>query len=373
MRQLRLCFVGPAQNITTRRWIQWFARQGHEVTLLTVEPAKLCDVQGFRQIDLTTRALPRKVARLVSAVRLAAHIRSVAPDVVHVHYLRGLAWGILLSRYHPYVVTPWGSDVLAEQGAFRDWSGHILTRQVLIGADLVTAHSQYLEDRVRGLFAAVTPIARIGWGVDLTSFRPGIDTTKLRRCWSIEADQRVILSPRLAQPFYRHEVILEAFKEVHHSLPNVVLVIPEQFPDHSYVRRLRILVDDYDLKSCVRFVGSISYADMPLWLNLAQIVVMAPRSDGMPNTLLEAMACGAFPVLGRLPQYEEIIESGRNGLLVDSCARAISEALQEALGNAALRRSAARRNLELMEASGSQDREMMRMEQWYDQLRGNAA
>jgi glycosyltransferase involved in cell wall biosynthesis len=181
------------------------------------------------------------------------------------------------------------------------------------------------------------------------------------------------LSPRLTQPFYRHELILKAFHEVRHSLPNIVLVIPEQFPDHGYVRRLRMLVEDYDLKSCVRFVGSISYADMPLWLNLAQIVVMAPHSDGMPNTLLESMACGAFPVLGRLPQYEEVIESGRNGLLVGSSAREISGGLQEALGNEALRQEAARRNRQLIEAIGNQDREMARMGQWYDQLRGSAA
>jgi glycosyltransferase involved in cell wall biosynthesis len=64
-------------------------------------------------------------------------------------------------------------------------------------------------------------------------------------------------------------------------------------------------------------VGSIPHAEMPLWQNLAEAVVMVPRSDGMPNSLLEAMACGAVPVLNRLPQYAELIRHGENGLFVD--------------------------------------------------------
>lgn len=373
MRRLRLCFVGPAQNITTRRWVQWFTRRGHEAILLTVEPADPCDVENFHQIDLSTRAMSHKAGRLISAARLAVNIRRFAPDIVHVHYLRGLAWGVLLSRYHPYVATPWGSDVLDEQGAFRDWAGRVLTRRVLAEADLVTAHSQYLEKQVKGLVSAATPIARIGWGVDLAIFRPGLNTAALRRDWNISADQQVIFSPRLAQPFYRHELIIEAFREVHRKASDALLVIAEQFADQGYVRRLRVLVEDLGLNPWVRFVGPISYKAMPLWFNLAQIVVMVPQSDGMPNTLLESMACGTFPVLNRLPQYEEIIKPERNGLLMDPFPEAISNALLEALANVELRQEAARRNRDLVEAIGNQDCEMVRMEQWYDQLRKKAA
>jgi len=373
MRRLRLCFVGPAQNISTRRWVQWFAARGHEVTVLTVEPADQWEVEGFQQVDLSTRVISRKLSRLISSVRLALHIRRFSPDIVHVHYLRGLAWGILLSRYHPYVVTPWGSDVLEEQGAFRDWGGRVLTRRLLTGADLVTVHSQYLESRVKGFVASGTPIAQIGWGVNLSLFRPGLQTVQLRQRWNIDADQQVVFSPRLAQPFYRHELIIKAFHEVHVKIPRAVLVITEQFADPDYVRRLRALVDELGLGAAVRFVGSITYRDMPFWLNLAQVVVMLPVSDGMPNTLFESMACGAFPVLSRLPQYEEIANLGWNGSLVDPLPGAVAQAVETVLCSATLRHAAARHNRELVEMTGNQNFEMVRMEQWYDQLRSKAA
>ena len=145
MKALRLCFIGPADNVTTRRWVEWFASRGHEVTLLTVEPAETAQIHGFRQIDLTMSWGGRKVGRLASAVRMAATLRRLKPDVVHVHYTRGLAWGLLLNRFHPYVVMPWGSDVLEEQGAFREWYSRRLTFAVLRRSNLLSIPSKNLN------------------------------------------------------------------------------------------------------------------------------------------------------------------------------------------------------------------------------------
>ena len=114
----------------------------------------------------------------------------------------------------------------------------------------------------------------------------------------------------------------------------------------------------------VRFVPPIPYPEMPLWLNLADAVVMVPRSDGMPNTLWEAMACGAVPVLNRLPQYAGVVRHGVNGFLVDPDGD-LAGALIGLLSEPSLRASIGRRNRELACEQGDQDLEMTRMEAWY--------
>jgi glycosyltransferase involved in cell wall biosynthesis len=55
---------------------------------------------------------------------------------------------------------------------------------------------------------------------------------------------------------------------------------------------------------------------MPFYLNLADIMVSIPPSDGMPQSLYEAMACGTYPILGNLAQYQEMVQDGINGRLV---------------------------------------------------------
>lgn len=368
MRTLRLCFIGPTASVTTRRWVEWFVGRGHQATAITVEPAGADLAPGFREVNVRVSLGPRKLGRLASAARMAFMLRRLRPDIVHVHYVRGLAWGLLLNRFHPCVVTPWGSDVLEEQGAFKEWYGKTLTRAVLNMADLVTVHSGYLETRIRPLLPSGCKVIRIGWGVDLRRFRPHLDTGTLRQRWGIDAARRVIFSPRLAQPFYRHECIISALPGVRRRFPETLLVIAEQSADPEYTQALHRLASESGVRDHVKFVGAIPYQDMPLWLNLAEIVVMIPQSDGMPNTLLEAMACGAVPVLSRLPQYAELIQDGTNGWLVEPDPDRLAETLRAALADPTARNRMARMNRALVEEAGDQEREMSRMESVYAEL-----
>ena len=50
----------------------------------------------------------------------------------------------------------------------------------------------------------------------------------------------------------------------------------------------------------------------------AQIVASPSIHDGTPNTLLEGIACGCFPVAGDLESIREWITPDENGLLFDS-------------------------------------------------------
>lgn len=370
MRALRLCFIGPADNVTTRRWIEWFVARGHDATVLTVEPAETALLHGCRQIDLSMSLGCRKAGRMASAVRMAGTLRRLKPDVVHVHYTRGLAWGMLLNRFHPYVVMPWGSDVLEEQGAFREWYSKRLTCAVLGRADLLAIPSEYLDRRVRALLPAAPPVARISPGVNLRLFRSGLDVRPLRERWTLTESRRVIFSPRLAQPFYRHDRIIRTLPAVREQVPEAVLVVTEQFADRDYVADLRRLAATLGVADHVRFVGAIPYPEMPLWYNLADAVVMVPRSDGLPNSLLEAMACGAVPILNALPQYAEMISHGKNGYLVDPERGDLAEVLVRVLLDPGLRQRMGQANLMKVMSLADQDREMSRMEDWYFRLAG---
>jgi glycosyltransferase involved in cell wall biosynthesis len=81
----------------------------------------------------------------------------------------------------------------------------------------------------------------------------------------------------------------------------------------------------------------------------SQVAVSPSTHDGTPNTLLEAMACGCFPVAGDLESLREWITPGDNGLLVDpGDPRALADAILLALEQPDLRLRARERNLRLI-------------------------
>jgi glycosyltransferase involved in cell wall biosynthesis len=79
------------------------------------------------------------------------------------------------------------------------------------------------------------------------------------------------------------------------------------------------------------------------------VTVSVSSHDGTPNSLLEAMACGCFPVVGDIESLREWITPGINGLLVEPHQpQAVAEAILLALENPDLRRVAVEANQALV-------------------------
>src|SRR5205085_434813 len=87
--------------------------------------------------------------------------------------------------------------------------------------------------------------------------------------------------------------------------------------------------------------GSVEFAglqsDVPAQLHRGCLAVLPSRWEGMPNALLEAMACGLACVATRVSGSEDAIEHGVNGLLVEpEDYQGLAQALLILLGDQAL-------------------------------------
>ena len=99
--------------------------------------------------------------------------------------------------------------------------------------------------------------------------------------------------------------------------------------------QVRNLIDLAGVTAAVEYVDELpdDRAIAELYRRAA-VAVSVPSSDGTPQSVLEAMACGAVPVLSDLPSLREWVDDGREAFLVpagDSAAvaSAISRLLTE--------------------------------------------
>ena len=101
----------------------------------------------------------------------------------------------------------------------------------------------------------------------------------------------------------------------------------------------------------------------------AQIVASPGIHDGTPNTLLEGIACGCFPVAGDLESIREWIAPNENGLLFDSKnPQSIAEAIISAIENKNLRHKAAGPNQDMIAARAEYRQNMQRAEEFYEEV-----
>ncbi|MCI0407876.1 MAG: glycosyltransferase, partial [Acidobacteria bacterium] len=140
-------------------------------------------------------------------------------------------------------------------------------------------------------------------GVDLERYRPGLDTAELRQRLGLGELAPVILSPRyqVHEPLYNLDTVINAFAHVRQRFPDAVCV--QLYDPQREVGRcwLEKNAAERGLGGSYRLIPAVDTDMMPLFYNLADVVVSVPSSDGFPVTVLEASACGAPIVASRLP------------------------------------------------------------------------
>jgi glycosyltransferase involved in cell wall biosynthesis len=387
--RLRICVVGDVDGIHTQSWLSYFVARGHDVhaiayhaparppegvTVHTLRPAAgggERPVSGARP-GLASR-LPPAIQRLANLVRyrhagLAATVDEIAPDVLHAHYLVEHGLYATSANFRPYVVSAWGSDVLVD--AATSTINRAIARFVLRRASLATANNRHMvREMVQNLGAAPSDVQHIVLGVSrdyVESSQRLVDEAASQN----EQAPTIISSRSLESSLYNVDTIIQSMVRVRERVPGARLVIA----GGGRLRpELEALAGSRGLGDAVKFSGQLSQEELQRAFVDAGVFVSVPSSDGTSVALLQAMACGAFPVVSDLPSQRELVDDGVSGLRVPvRDERALADAIVRALEDGQLRSEAAERNLAFVNEYGLLETNMARMEAWYYRLAGRA-
>jgi teichuronic acid biosynthesis glycosyltransferase TuaC len=96
--------------------------------------------------------------------------------------------------------------------------------------------------------------------------------------------------------------------------------------------RLESLIAQYSLNNQVRLTGEVSHENVPKWLRAADAFCLPSITEGMPNVVLEAQACGLPVIATSVGALPELI-SPETGILVptEDCI-SLADALEDAMG-----------------------------------------
>ncbi len=283
--------------------------------------------------------------------RLAA---TLAPDVVHAHYVTSYGAVSALAGLRPLVVTAWGSDVLVspQRSGLLRW----FARRALRDADLVTVVAEHMSSAVESLGVARERIVALPFGVDCEFFRPALEPSAEPPPW------RAICTRNFA-PVYSVDTLVQATSEARGLGLEMRLDLAGAGPLEPM---LRAQVDALGLAGTVRFLGHLDHAAMVRELGAHHVFVSPARSDGNNISLNEAMACGCFPIATDIPANRQWITDGVNGLLYPpGDASALVRCLLRIAAAPAWRAKAATENRLLVEQRANWRANLQRMMDLY--------
>jgi glycosyltransferase involved in cell wall biosynthesis len=396
-----ILFIADGRSPTTQSWIQNVHSLDYEVSLISTF---ICDpLPSLSHFDIlpiafsrfssgtVSKETQRKQSGLKAMLRRFSSIlqvfrywlgpltilryartyknliKQIRPDLVHA--LRIPFEGMLGSytpQGIPFIAATWGNDL-----TLHALGSHMMiqfTKRCINRADGLSSDTHRdveLAFQRWGLKEDTPTLVVPGsGGLDLQLIQKSGQFTPAQ--YNIPPNQPWVVNPRGLRPgSVQQMVFFEAIPQVLKEQPDVCFICPGL----SGVTQAENWVDVFGGTDKIFLLPKLPQEQLWDLFRRSQVFVSPSRHDGTPNTLLESMACGTFPVVGDIVSLREWIKNGVNGYLVNpGDPNQLACRILDALNNNALREDAAKRNHEIIENRASRMRTLPRINAFYQQF-----
>jgi glycosyltransferase involved in cell wall biosynthesis len=286
----------------------------HVRMLMTSELARHYELLHF-QVGSEGRqenALQKLLRLAVSPAQLALVLLRTGAEVVHLNasldpkgYWRDLVYSIVAKALGRRVVNQVHGGAMPQEffreNAFLTW----VLRRFLVSSDVVTVLSN----------AELTAYRAFDARINVHLVPNAIDPAGLadeKRDYNFRGPLKLVYVGRLVRAKGLFEVI-EALAALKRAGRAFELSIAGAGPDQ---RELQTASERAGLEDRVRFLGSVFGATKrQLWL-ASDLFVFPTHGEGLPYSLLEAMAAGCVPITTPVAAIPDVMRDGEHGLFV---------------------------------------------------------
>ncbi|MGB3465924.1 MAG: glycosyltransferase family 4 protein [Cyclobacteriaceae bacterium] len=244
---------------------------------------------------------------------LKAFIRDNKIGLVYIHYgTTATTYAKALQQLKvPYICAFHGFD------ASRKLTDPSYKNSLLSLADealYFTAPSQYLGNKLIDIGISEKILRTIPYGADLDKIE-AIETLPAENNDKIRLIHAGRLVPKKGVPD-----LVRVFADLSRSYLNIELIIVGGGEEEEKVRRL---IEDEGLNASVRLTGPVPHEKLIGYLKSSDIFILNSReteggeTEGLPNSIMEAMACKVAVVSTRHSGIPELLTHRKDGFLVD--------------------------------------------------------
>jgi glycosyltransferase involved in cell wall biosynthesis len=361
---MKILFVVDGRSPIALNWIRYFVERGEEVHIASTFACQPnLDLSGLDIIPVAFSGVKRsspsskprpassKTLKLRTAIRhylgpltitrsakkLRTVIERVEPDLIHA--MRIPYEGMLAADAYngtPLLVSVWGNDFTLHAPSTR----------------LMRHYTRWTMQVTNALHADCKRDIRLGqeWGFPtkrpalVTPGSGGIRTDVFFPPEKL-VEEPVVINPRGFRAYVRNDVFFKAIPLVLKEIPDARFLCASMAGE----AQVQQWIEELGIAHAVELLAPIPHDQMAEVYRRAAVLVSPSIHDGTPNTLLEGMASGCFPVAGDLESIREWITDGENGLLTDATdPNRLAESIVDALRDKNLREKAAKQNSQII-------------------------
>jgi glycosyltransferase involved in cell wall biosynthesis len=295
---------------------------GHRLSLLCPPNTRLA---GEAEA-LGIRVFPHKIRQawdLKAVRRIKALIREAGVEILHTHSSVDSWAGALAARWDgtPVLVRTRHISVPVKRPR---WN-----RLYYFPDAVITAGEHIRRDLLRTHRIPPERIVSIPTGVDTRRFFPRPPERTLKKTLGLAEEALVITLVAVLRTQKRHEIIINAAREVLTVFPQARFLFVGEGPGRERIQK------EIRARGLEAFFTLTGYrSDIPEILSLTDVGVISSKAEGIPQFLLQTMAMGKPVIATKVGGIPEIITSGGSGLLIPpEDPQALAGALRQVLSD----------------------------------------
>lgn len=283
-------------------------------------------------------------------------------SIWHGHDYKSDALGLLLRKFHPMklVSTVHGWGVKSKNTPLY----HAIDRFSLKSYDRVICVSDKLLAECLAAGVSIGNLCEIDNAIDLSNYENLTAKHEAQLQFGIDADQPVVVAVGRLSKEKAFDILIRAFADLLATGLEGTLLIAGDGPERD---SLQAQIETLGCQDSIRLAGHV--ADPRNVYAAADVFALSSTSEGLPNSLLEAMACGVPVVATAVGAVPNVIIDEVNGLLIQpGDAARLTLALSRLFSNEAIRNQFAAAGHQTIEEQYSFERRMRKLAAVYDGL-----
>lgn len=311
---MRILLLSDTFSEHTEKWALGLAANGVKVGLFSFNKASYPWYHNKPNITLLFEPEKKlnsdgalsKFFYLKYVKKLRTAIKEFAPDIIHAHY--ATSYGLIgaMSKFHPFVISAWGTDVM--KFPQKNFINKSILKHNLKTADAICATSHTIKDYLKPVTNKAVHV--IPFGVDINVFR------KREVASLFDKGTFVIGCIKALEELYNIDILIRAFAVLKqkHLNKKIKLIIIGVGSEES---ELKALVTELNLNEDVTFTGRIAFSEVSNYFNMLDVLVNISDYESFGVSVIEAMACEKPVVATNTGGLKEIIENDNYGSLVE--------------------------------------------------------
>ena len=311
-----------------------------------LEPKKFRALVHFKGVKDNLRLLTYVISLFFNLIRITKKYKI---EIIHAHSVipTGLVSVIVAKiRGCPCVITSHGMDI--NNFDAKSIHGHLISFS-LNHCDKAIAVSGDLAETMKSFGISGNKIVILRNVVNTERFKP-YKNMDLRHKYGIGENESLILFVGYLDIFKGIFELVDAFYDINTKNKNVKLMMVGTGPKKAELKKK---ISKLNLNGFVIFTGEIPPFEMHNYYHAADIFVLPSYTEGLPISILEAMACALPVVATDVGGVSEIVKDGSNGFVVQPRDKqGLSKNLETFLNNKVLRKKFSDESLKLIISNG---------------------